>query len=263
MWPDLARYEVVLSDIDGTLSLDRGPLPGAAALIERCRRHGSRVMFITNAAFAERDWILQGLHECGIPAADSELVTATDSLAVMLAVAGVRRAVVIGHPPLARAVALAGAAVVDLGETVDAVVLSMAPAPSKSDLELLADAIRAGAAVYVTSLERGIPTGSGVLPGTGQIVRALSELAAFEPVVCGKPSRAFADHVRSRLGDHGEVLVVGDSLSADIRLAIDAKWDSVLVLSGLTTAEELAASNFLPTYVARGADDVVRHTTSF
>ena len=117
MWPDLARYEVVLSDIDGTLSLDRRPLPGAAALVERCRRHGSRMMFITNASFAEREWILQGLHECGIPAADNELVTATDSVVAVLAAAGVRRAVVIGHPPLAKAVARTSAAVVDLGET--------------------------------------------------------------------------------------------------------------------------------------------------
>ncbi len=69
----------------------------------------------------------------------------------------------------------------------------------------------------------------------------------------GKPGDRMAAELLRRLGaEPGEVAIVGDRLSTDVTMSRSLGMISVLVLSGATTAGELARSPVRPDYVVEG-----------
>jgi ribonucleotide monophosphatase NagD (HAD superfamily) len=54
-----------------------------------------------------------------------------------------------------------------------------------------------------------------------------------------------------------EVLIVGDRLETDVRMATDAGVDVALVVSGATTREAAMAADPGPTYVLGGLGDLM------
>ncbi len=66
--------------------------------------------------------------------------------------------------------------------------------------------------------------------GTGIALAALAARVPVEPVVCGKPSLPLLAALRARLA--GRVLVVGDTVAADIEFGHRGGLGSLLVLTG-------------------------------
>ena len=90
----------------------------------------------------------------------------------------------------------------------------------------------------------------GSLPGTGALLQTLVTSTRQTPVVCGKPSGFLADLLNQKgVLNQSKTLMVGDRLNTDILFAINAKIDSCLVMSGVTSTSELKASEIQPTYV--------------
>ena len=67
----------------------------------------------------------------------------------------------------------------------------------------------------------------------------------------GKPQAPILLEALTRAGG-GRPLVVGDRIDTDIAGAAGLGWDSLLVLSGISSAADAAAADPAPTYV--GAD---------
>jgi len=78
--PDLASYDAVVSDLDGTLWIDGTPLPGAVDLLDSFRRRGAQVCLATNASVATSAQLLAELTRAGLAASGDVLVTAADAL---------------------------------------------------------------------------------------------------------------------------------------------------------------------------------------
>ena len=75
----------------------------------------------------------------------------------------------------------------------------------------------------------------GRAPGNGTLVAALATTSGREPIVTGKPERPLFDEAVARTAAT-RPLVVGDRLDTDIEGAVNAGLDSLLVLTGVTTA---------------------------
>ena len=76
--------------------------------------------------------------------------------------------------------------------------------------------------------------------------------------IVGKPSPHMAAMLLERLALVAtETLLIGDRLATDVRMANEAGMASALVLSGATTAADVAASPIRPHYVLAGVGDVV------
>ena len=81
----------------------------------------------------------------------------------------------------------------------------------------------------------------------------------------GKPHAPLFHAALRRAGGRNP-LVIGDRLDTDIAGAAALGWDTLLVLSGVSTEDELNASPYRPTYVAPDVrallvDDAVRMTS--
>jgi len=121
------------------------------------------------------------------------------------------------------------------------------------DLATAADLLRnRPTMVWVaTNLDRTFPTPTGIAPGNGMLVAAVSEAAERAPdLVAGKPAPALLATAVERFRA-GAPLMVGDRLDTDIAGASAAGMPSVFVETGVHGVHELvqAPADQRPTYI--------------
>ena len=86
------------------------------------------------------------------------------------------------------------------------------------------------------------------LPGAGAIVAALETASGAIAEVVGKPNEPIFGEALRRAGG-GRPLVVGDRLDSDIEGARRLGWDSVLVLTGISSRADVWSTGIAPTYI--------------
>jgi phosphoglycolate/pyridoxal phosphate phosphatase family enzyme len=98
-----------------------------------------------------------------------------------------------------------------------------------------------GALFIATNQDPTFPVENGFQPGAGTVVAAIATAAGRPPeIVVGKPNPLAMRIALHTAGcDASEVLIVGDRLDTDIETGRRAGVFSVLVLSGVTTREQL------------------------
>jgi 4-nitrophenyl phosphatase len=117
--------------------------------------------------------------------------------------------------------------------------------------------IRAGAAFIGTNGDRTFPSSEGIIPCAGSILAALETATDVKPIVMGKPEAYLYETALKRLqAVPAQTLVLGDRLETDILGAVRMNLKSALVLSGVTTREQLAASAYQPEWVFADITDL-------
>ena len=257
----LAGYGGVMFDLDGTLYRGATALPGASDFVRACRDAGLRIAFGTNNALLERETIAARLQGMGIEASAEEFVTAPDSLASVVQHAGHTHVVRLGAAGLRESLERAGISAPDVmdAEPGDGTALAVGLDPDRSlaGVARAAAFVLAGVPVYATAAEPRYPTDRGIEAGTGTMLAALNAMSPCSPELCGKPSRHFGERAAQAVDTGRPVLVVGDSLAADVGVATAMGWDSLLVLTGSTDETDVGASG-PPTYVQSDLVSVLR-----
>ena len=245
----------VLCDLDGVVWLSGVALPGAAGAVDRLRRAGQAVGFLTNNSSLTVAEYLGRLDDIGIPAAPEDLLTSAMAAAAVLA----------GElPPGARVLACAGPGVVEALEThgfevvpegpCEAVVVGWHQSFDFAGLARAAAALRAGARFMATNLDPTYPGPDGLLPGNGSLVAAVATASGRTPEVAGKPEPPTVALVRRRFGDRG--VMVGDRPSTDGALAAALGWPFALVVSEATVSSDEPADHGA-TWVAASLAELV------
>jgi ribonucleotide monophosphatase NagD (HAD superfamily) len=96
----------------------------------------------------------------------------------------------------------------------------------------------------------------GPWPGAGPVVAAIEAGTGATAVSVGKPEPQLFLTAVDRLGP-GRALVVGDRLDADAAGARAAGLDCAIVLTGATTAADIAQADPPPTLVAASLAELV------
>jgi ribonucleotide monophosphatase NagD (HAD superfamily) len=194
------------------------------------------------------------LVELGIPAVPEEVVTSSQAAASVIRERLGEGATVLvtGSPALRGIVEAAGLRPVDTADDrPDAVVQGFWADLRYTDLAEATIAVRAGALWVATNVDSTLPSPRGLLPGNGSLVGVVATATSKKPIIAGKPELPLhAEGVR-RMSARNP-LVVGDRLDTDIEGANAAQTDSLLVLTGVTSALDLAGApaEHRPTYVA-------------
>lgn len=244
-------YECLLLDLDGVLFRGDEAVPGARETLEALRAQGARLVFLTNNSSRTPEQVAGKLSSFGIEAAPGEIVTSAQATAELLAARGGGSVFAIGGDGVKWALAAEDLRVLNGDVTAaDLVVVGIDEDFTYAKLRTACGLIRAGARFVATNADRTYPApGGAVWPGAGALVAAISAATGQEPEVVGKPFAPLFE-AGLRRGGGGRPLVVGDRLDTDIEGANRLGWDSLLVLSGVTTAADLRASDVRPTHVA-------------
>ncbi|MEE4024686.1 HAD-IIA family hydrolase [Gordonia sp. PKS22-38] len=247
-----SRYDALLLDLDGTVFAGHRALPGALDTLENI---DTARYFVTNNASRRPADVVTHLTEMGFTATAEQVITSAQSAARLLAehLDPGSRALVIGTDGLAQEVREVGIAVTrSADDRPAAVIQGHSPETGWAELCEAALAIGNGALWIACNTDATLPSERGKLVGNGSMVAAVANATGKEPLVAGKPAAPLmADAIaRSRAS---RPLVVGDRLDTDIEGAHAVGLDSVLVLTGVSSAMDLlvAPPEQRPTYVIR------------
>lgn len=248
-------YDGLIVDLDGVVWLGGTPIDGAAQAIGILRARGTRVVFVTNDPQSSREQFADRLTAMGVPATAEDVVTSAAATARYLASdrdGSGRTALVVGGPALRAEIERAGLDVVlapTEASAVDVVVVGGHDGFDYAQLAAAARAVRGGAALYATGRDAVFPTAQGPLPATGAILASIEVAAGTTATVVGKPEPLIFEIARDVLRGCRRVAVVGDHLDSDIAGAKRAGYEAILVLSGTTTANDLAGARTSPDLV--------------
>jgi phosphoglycolate/pyridoxal phosphate phosphatase family enzyme len=102
-----------------------------------------------------------------------------------------------------------------------------------------------GVPYFATHPDVNCPTADGFMPDTGAMIALFEASTGRRPIVLGKPEKITVDYIASRLCcQPQELAFVGDRLETDVAIGVRHGIPSVLVLSGVTNAEQHEASGF-------------------
>lgn len=254
-YEQLRKTRCWLLDMDGTITLGEEVLPGAAAFFENIRH--SEYIFVTNNSSHSVDHYLRRLNRLGIPAERRQLLTSTDALAACLKKLGPtgRRPAVypVGTPDFESDLSAAGIDLVHQRQKpIDFVVLGFDTTLIYEKLDIACDYIRSGVPYLAANPDKVCPLADGkVLPDCGALVAFMETCTGQTPIrIIGKPDPAMAEMIiADRHYQPDELAMVGDRLYTDIEFARRAGITGVAVLSGETTLEEIAGSDFKPDFI--------------
>lgn len=250
----LDRYDALLVDLDGTLLLADAVIPHAPEALAVARERGHDVLIVTNNASRSPQTVADRLTERRMPCAADEIVTSPQAAAGLLSDEHPAGApiLIVGAAALADAVSAVGLQPVrDCAAQPLAVVQGFSPDVGWRELAEACLAIRAGASWIATNVDSTLPTDRGILPGNGSLVAALATATDQQPRVAGKPNRALLDAASARVGANAP-LVIGDRLDTDIAAAAAAQMHSLMVLTGVSSVDDvvLTPPQLRPTYVS-------------
>ncbi len=237
----LETYDTVLLDLDGTLYAGHSVLPGARELVAA---DSVARFYVTNNASRSPGAVVAHLAELGFAAGPDEVVTSAQAGARLLAerVGSGARVLVVGAPALRDEVAAHAMVVVDSADDEPvAVIQGHSPQTGWEQLSEAALAIGRGALWIATNTDTTLPTERGLLVGNGSMVAAVATATGARPLVAGKPGAPIMRDVLARSAGR-RPLMVGDRLDTDIEGANTVGIDSLLVLTGVSSASDLLAA---------------------
>jgi len=244
------RFDAFLFDLDGVLYRGSEPVPGAPEAVAALRSMGKAVAFVTNNSSRTPDTVAARLRAAGVEAVPEEVETSALTTAALLAERGVPDAYVIGGEGVRRALTEAGVGVLE-GDpaTAGAVVVGFDPEVDYAKLRRAGLLVQAGVPLIATNPDASFPADGGERwPGAGALVAAVETTTGVRAEVIGKPNAPILRAALARAGG-GRPLMIGDRLDTDIAGAVALGWPSFLVLTGISSREDVRGYPFAPTYI--------------
>jgi HAD superfamily hydrolase (TIGR01450 family) len=249
----------VALDMDGTIYRGSTLFDATTPFLELLKEMGLGYTFLTNNPSKSVTDYIQHLRHIGIAATEDQLYTSTQATIEYLGEEWprVKRVFALGTPSMCAEFVAAGYELMpDSPEAqVDAVVVGFDMTLSYARLCRAAWWISQGKPYFGTNPDRVCPTDQPtVLVDCGSICAALEAATGRTPsAVLGKPDPAMIRGIlhHHRLQPH-QLAMVGDRLYTDIAMARRAGALGVLVLTGETTAAEVAKSSPAPDLVVAG-----------
>lgn len=223
-------------DLDGVLWRGDTAIPGSAEAVAALRRAAHRVVFLTNNSHQRIDAYVAKLERVGVAAGPDDVVTSAQAAASLLEPG--TTALVCAGPGVEEALEERGVEAVRDGPA-DAVVVGWHDDFDYGRLTSAMKAVLGGARLVGTNDDPTYPTDDGVIPGGGSLLAAVAYASGATAEVAGKPHAAMVDLVESRVGP--VEVMVGDRVSTDGLLGRNMKARFALVLSGVTSEDQLPA----------------------
>lgn len=235
-----------LTDMDGVLVREEHALPGAAEFLQCLIDKQRRFLVLTNnSIYTPRD-LAARLARSGLDVPESAIWTSALATAAFLVdqLPG-GSAYVIGEAGLTTALHEAGYTLTDSGP--DFVVLGETRTYSFEAITKAIRLIGAGARFIATNPDVTGPSAEGPLPATGSVAALITKATGREPYFVGKPNPMMFRSALNRIEAHSEsTVMVGDRMDTDVVAGIEAGLETILVLTGSTTVDDVERYPFRP-----------------
>lgn len=236
-------------DMDGVIVRGSQPVPGAAEFIRKLQEKATPFLVLTNnSIYTPRD-LANRLRFLGIDVPDDRVYTSAIATARFLQ--GQRpngTAFAIGEAGLTTALHEVGYVLTEhdpeyvvLGET------------STYSFERITRGIRlilGGARFIATNPDPIGPGEGGLTPATGAVAALIEKATGVAPYYVGKPNPLMLRTALRLLDVHSEeTAMIGDRMDTDIVMGTESGLETILVLTGVTSREQVERFPYRPTHI--------------
>lgn len=244
---NLKDVKLFLLDMDGTFYLGNQLIDGSLDFIRRVQQTGRDFLFLTNNSSHNAAFYVEKLRRMGLEVDRSRVMTSGEATCekVKELYPG-KRAFVLGNEFLVQDFQEAGITVDS--QNPEIVVIGFDTTLDYAKMTAVCDFVRAGLPYIATHPDFNCPTETGFIPDIGAIMAFIEASTGRRPdLIVGKPNTGIVEAVLRRTGlSCDQLAMVGDRLYTDIETGLRSGMLSILVMSGETTEEMLAASATVP-----------------
>jgi NagD protein len=246
-----------LTDMDGVLVHEEQAIPGAAEFLARLRETGTPFLVLTNNSIYTRRDLAARLRASGLEVPEESIWTSA------LATARFLRdqrpggtAFTIGEAGLTTALHEVGYTLTE--RSPDYVVLGETRTYSFERITQAIRLIADGARFIATNPDTTGPTPQGPLPATGAVAALISTATGVAPYYVGKPNPLMMRSALNAIDAHSETTaMVGDRMDTDVVSGLEAGLETILVLTGSTSRDQIDRFPYRPSRVVDSVADLV------
>ncbi len=254
--------KLIIFDMDGTIYLGKNLIDGTLETFKYLKDHHVEYLFFTNNSSHDLDFYYKKVSAFGI---DCDLkhnfYSSTEVTISHLKELGVKDIYVVGNKCLKDKLAKHFNYIdrYDPNKKVDALVAGFST-------ELVYDELK-GACLYLQTLDIPFIATNGdwrcpiedglYIPDCGGMCEWIYRCTGKKATVMGKPNPEIIDYLAKEFNvTKDEILVVGDRLYTDILVGVNAGVDSLCVLSGESSLEDVKNYEHQPTYILNSIKDL-------
>lgn len=234
-------------DMDGTIYLGEHWIDGAIDFLHRIEETGRTYVFVTNNSSKNAAMYVNKLRRMGLETGEDRIVTSGQATIWYLQNHYPEAKVfLLGNPLLQEEFVQAGIRLEE--ERPDVVVTAFDTSLDYGKMCRVCDHVRAGLPYLATHPDYNCPTETGFIPDAGAIHAFIhASTGRWPDRVIGKPNGDIIDYLTYRVNaKREETAMVGDRLYTDIAAGKNNGLQSILVLSGEASLEDVRTSGVLP-----------------
>ena len=259
----LSEKKLFLLDMDGTIYLDTTLFDGTLEFLDKVKASGGRYLFVTNNSSKSTSAYVEKLAKIGISSSDEDFLTSTDATcAYILENYPGKKFYTIGTASFNAQLEGSGIEITtEPDDDAFGIVISNDTELTFKKLDDASRLLTGSDMVYIaTNPDWVCPTSYGYVPDCGSFCEMLKRATGRTPVFIGKPQPEMLLSAMKRFGySKEESVMVGDRLYTDIASGFNAGVDTVFVLSGEGTLEDLKDSPVKPTYVMQNIRELLNN----
>lgn len=233
-------------DMDGVLYRGNHLIPGAREFIEKLQKNGNPFLFLTNNSQRTPLDFQRKLERMGLDVPEKHYFTSAMATAAFLqSQKPGGSAYVIGEAGLTHALYQVGYSITEIDP--DYVVLGDTPSYDYVKIVSAVKLILNGARFVATNPDVSGPLEEGIHPACGALAAPIERVTGQEAYYVGKPNPLMMREALRRLNAHSEdSVMVGDRMDTDVLSGLGAGMHTALVLTGVTTRDEVSRFSFQP-----------------
>lgn len=244
-----SQKQCVVLDMDGTVYLGDNPIVGAVQFIQR-HWHDLDFYFLTNNTSKSITTYVGKLQKMGIEARPEILVSPVFPLINFLRNQGIKRVYLVGNTDFSRELHEFMPELVETETQCQAVILAYDTELTYEKLKISALLLQNPEILFLaTHPDLVCPSPKGPLPDVGSFLSLYATATKRKPEhIFGKPDPNILQPLLARYPREA-MIMVGDRLSTDKKLAENAGIDFALVLSGEATLAQAKNEPIQPTVI--------------
>lgn len=247
----------LILDMDGVLWHGETPVPGLFEFFEALNDLNINFVLATNNARKTAVQYTEKLARFNVEIPPEKILTSAETTATFLSqrYSPGTKVYIIGDKGLHDAMAAKDFINIEPddvknGQSAALIVVGFTPYTYYKELAMGALLVQRGAAFYGTNPDPSFPSELGPLPGAGALLALITASTSVKPITIGKPEKhVFVEAVRRLNSLKSETAMVGDRLTTDIAGAQASGLHTILLLSGISTLEDVQNSQIKPDYI--------------
>ena len=256
---DLKNARLFLLDMDGTIYLDNDLFDGVTDFLAHIKAIGGKYLFLTNNSSKSVNKYIEKLSALGIPTTADDFLTSTDATIVYLKPKNYKKIYAFGTTSFKEQLKAANLPITDrLEDDIDCLLMGFDTELTFKKLEDACILLNRGVDYIATNPDWVCPTWYGSVPDCGSVSEMLFNATKRRPKFIGKPQPEMALLAVEKTGFKREqTALIGDRLYTDIACGVNAGVNSVFVLSGEGTLEDLKTSDIKPDYIFKDIKEIL------